>query len=348
MKFEAVTIKDIARELGLSTSTVSRALRDSYEISTETKKIVLECAERLNYTPNPIALSLKERRSRSIAVVVCEIANSFFSQAINGIESIAYNKGYNIIISQNHESFKRELDNLQFLASRSIDGLIVSVSSETEDMDHFKKLFDRGLPIVFFDRITEEMKTHLVTVNNFKGAYDATLHLLENGYRNIACLANSPHLSIAVERIAGYKKAHSDFGLSINEELIKHCVYGGIEKSEVEQAINELLSSGIKVDAVLGLSDKLTTGAFGVIQKKGLNIPNDIGVIGFCNSDLTELLDPSLSVIRQPAFDMGKAATELLLEVIESKRPTKEFTRRILEPQLIVRNSTVRKELVLQ
>src|SRR5919112_4985291 len=151
MRFEAVTIKDIAKELSLSTSTVSRALRDSYEISAETKKIVLECAERLNYTPNPIALSLKEKRSRSIAVLVCEIANSFFSQVINGIESIAYKKGYNVIISQSHESFQREVNDLQFLASRSIDGLIISVSSETDDMTHLKSLSDKGLPIVFFD-----------------------------------------------------------------------------------------------------------------------------------------------------------------------------------------------------
>ncbi len=176
MKYEAVTIKDIARELGLSTSTVSRALRDSYEISPETKKLVLEYAEKINYRPNPIALSLKEKRTRSIGIVVAEIANSFFSQIINGIESIAYDKGYNVIITQSHESFERELINVQYLASRSIDGLLISLASETRDLGHLKHLHERGYPIVFFDRIVDEINTHKVIVDNTKGGYDATTH----------------------------------------------------------------------------------------------------------------------------------------------------------------------------
>ncbi len=147
MKFESVTIKDLAKELGLSTSTVSRALRDSYEISTDTKKLVLECAERLQYRPNPIALSLKERRTRTIGVVVCEISNSFFSQAINGIESIANDKGYNVSISQSNESYEREISNLEFLANRSMDGLIISLSSTSENMDHLNRLHKRECPL---------------------------------------------------------------------------------------------------------------------------------------------------------------------------------------------------------
>ena len=150
MKFEAVTIKDIAKALGISTSTVSRALRDSYEISPETKQLVLDCAEKLNYHPNPIALSLKEKRSRSIGVVVCEIANNFFSQVINGIESISYDRGYNVIISQSNESYEREVMDLRYLASRSVDGLLISVSTETNDISHLKALHEKGLPIVFF------------------------------------------------------------------------------------------------------------------------------------------------------------------------------------------------------
>src|SRR4030095_5170259 len=162
MKFETATIKDIAKALNLSTSTVSRALRGSYEISTETKQQVLEYAEKINYRPNPIALSLKERRSRAIGVVVSEIANNFFSQAINGSESIAYNRGYHFIISQSHESQAREMLNVQHLASRSVDGLLVSLSSETVDLSHLKQLHEKGLPIVFFDRVTNEIQTHKV------------------------------------------------------------------------------------------------------------------------------------------------------------------------------------------
>lgn len=342
MKFEAVTIKDIARELGLSTSTVSRALRDSYEISAETKNLVLKCAERLHYTPNPIALSLKEKRSRSIAVVVCEIANSFFSQVINGIESIAYSKGYNVIISQSHESFQREVNDLQFLASRSIDGLIISVSSETEDMEHLKKLFEKGLPIVFFDRVTEEMNTHLVTVDNFNSAYKATNHLIENGYNRIACLTNSSHLLITKERIAGYRKALEEHSFAIDENLIKYCNYGAIQSDETRHAMEELFNLKERPDAILGLSDKLTTGALKFLQQKGIKVPQEMGLMGFSNGEFTEFLNPSLSIIKQPAFEMGQIATELLLSVIESKRPVKDFTRKVLETELIVRNSTLK------
>ena len=160
--FEPITIKDIARELGLSTSTVSRALRGGYEISAETKKLVLDYAEKINYKPNPIALSLKERRSHSIGVVVCEVANNYFSQAISGIESNAYNKGYHVIIAQTHESAEREVVNVKHLASRGVDGLLISLSSETQDLSHLHYLHEKGLPMVFFDRVCKEINTDKV------------------------------------------------------------------------------------------------------------------------------------------------------------------------------------------
>src|SRR6478609_1081457 len=191
MKFETATIKDIAKALNLSTSTVSRALRGSYEISPETKKLVLEYAEKINYRPNPIALSLKERRTRAIGIVVSEIANNYFSQAINGIESIAYNRGYHVIITQSHESQEREKVNVQHLASRGVDGLLVSLSSESEKIPYLTELHEKGLPIVFFDRITNEIDTHKVVANNYLGAYQATEHLIGNGYKRIAHITSS-------------------------------------------------------------------------------------------------------------------------------------------------------------
>jgi LacI family transcriptional regulator len=209
-------------------------------------------------------------------------------------------------------------------------------------MEHLKKLHDRGLPIVFFDRVSEEMKTHLVIVDNFKGAYEATAHLIQNGYKKIACLANSSHLSIAKERIGGYKQALIDNGFSIDETIIKYNNHGGIERHEIEKNMEELISLGERPDAVLGLSDKLTTGALRFLQHKGINVPNEMGLIGFSNSDLTELLNPSLSIIRQPALQMGKTAMELLLQLIESKRPTTQFAKKVLHTELIVRNSTKR------
>jgi len=344
MKFEAVTIKDIAKALGISTSTVSRALRDSYEISPETKQLVLDCAEKLNYRPNPIALSLKEKRSRSIGVVVCEIANSFFSQIINGIESISYDKGYNVIISQSHESYEREVMDLRYLASRSVDGLLISVSTETNDISHLKALHEKGLPIVFFDRITDEIDTHSVIVDNFKGAYEATEHLVHNGYKNIAAIANSEFLSITTERLAGYREALLANDITPNDSYIKHCFYGGMIFSEIEEAVNRLMTLKIKPDAIVTMSDKLTSGCLKTLKRRGLNVPEDIALVGFSNSDLAELINPPLTVVRQPAYEIGRDATELLLQLIESKRPIKQFEKRVLTPELQIRESSTPKK----
>jgi len=344
MKFEAVTIKDIAKALGLSTSTVSRALRDSYEISPATKKQVLEYAEQINYRPNPIALSLKEKRSRSIGVIVCEIANSFFSQAINGIESIAYDKGYNVIISQSHESYEREVIDLQYLASRSIDGLLISVSAETEDFSHLKNLHDRGFPIVFFDRVAESINTHKVIVDNFKGAYDATKNLIDNGHKHIANLAGSPHLSITKERLSGYRKALEDHGVPYNDSYIEFCLHGGMLYEEVEVALDSFISLEQIPDAIVASADKLTTNCLRYLKTKGIKVPEDVALMGFSNLDLTDLLSPSLSVVKQPAFEMGQLATELLLQLIESKRPVTEFEYKVLPLELMIRESSLKSK----
>ena len=340
MKFEAVTIKDIAKALGFSTSTVSRALRDSHEISPETKRLVLEYAEKINYNPNPIALSLKERRSRSIGVVVCEIANSFFSQVINGIESIAYQNGYNVIVAQSMESFDRELLNLQYLTSRSIDGLIISVSTETTDFSYMKELYEKKMPIVFFDRIVDEIKTHKVIADSYKGAYDATKYLIESGYKRIAAISNPLLVSISRERLAGYKAALTDNGMAADESMIKYCQHGGMIFSEVEKAVNELMVLQHPPDAIFAAADKLTTNCLRIFIAKGIKVPGDIGLIGFSNSDLAELINPPLSVIRQPAFEMGETATKLLLQLIESKRPVTDFETKVLSTELFIRGST--------
>lgn len=340
MKFEAVTIKDIAKALGLSTSTVSRALRDSYEISPETKKAVLEYAQSINYRPNPIALSLKEKRSRSIGIIVCEIANSFFSQIINGIESIAYDRGYNVIIAQSHESYDREVINVQYLASRSIDGLLVSVSSETKDLEHLKNLHERGFPIVFFDRVVDEISTHKVIVDNVKGAYDATEHLIKAGYKRIANLAGSEYLSITKERLTGYRQALEAHGRTFDDTYVQHCLHGGMVYSEVEEALDLLLKQKEKPDAIIGCADKLTTNCLRYFKKNKIKVPDDIALVGFSNLDLTDLLSPSLTVVRQPAFEMGQVSTDLLIQLIESKRPVKDFEKRVLPPQLFIREST--------
>ena len=347
MKFEAITIKDIAKALGLSTSTVSRALRDSYEISLETKKLVLEYAEKNNYHPNPIALSLKERKSRSIGVIVCEIANSYFSQVINGIESIAYNNGYNVMIAQSRESFDREMLNLQYLTSRSIDGLIISVSTETKDFSYLKELHSKGMPIVFFDRIVNEIDTHKVIADNYKGAYDATTHLIKSGYRRIAAVSNPEMLSITIERLAGYKAALAENGIDADDSLIKYCQHGGMIFSEVEEVVNELFGLKQIPDAIFATADKLTTNCLRLLKARGISVPADMGLMGFSNTDLTELLDPPLSIIKQPAFEMGEQAAEILFKYLDKKRTLIANENIIIKSELIKRDSTkVENEIV--
>ena len=344
MKFEAITIKDIAKALGLSTSTVSRALRDSYEISPETKQRVLEYAKENNYRPNPIALSLKEKRSSSIGVLVCEIANSFFSQAINGIESVAQEKGYNVIIAQSKEDFEKEVSSIQYLASRSVDGIVFSVSAETSDFSHIQQLYGRGMNMVSFDRVVDFPGIHKVSVDNYKAAYEATTHFINNGFTNIACVANAAYLSITKERVEGYKAALKDYKIKLNPDNIFYCIHGGMLYEEVEAIMTKAMSSKQKPDAILACSDKITTGVMRFCQQEQISIPNEVGLVGFSNLDLTDLLAPSLTVVRQPAYEMGRIAAELLIKQIESKRPIKEFEDVIIATELHQRASSEKKK----
>lgn len=332
--FKPTTIKDIALALNISTSTVSRALRGGYEISEETKKKVLDYAEKINFTRNPIALSLKERRSYSIGIIVCEVANVFFSQAIDGIESIAYNKGYHVVISQSHDQYEREVINIQHLANRSVDGIIISLAAETKDYSHIEKLHEQGLPIVFFDRILESMDTHKVTSNNVKGAFEATEFLISKGCTKIAHLANAPQLSITEQRKTGYKEALKKHGIPFREDYIKYCEHGGSMQGEVEQAVKAILNLPEKPDAIFVASDRLSMACLSALKK--YNPSDDIIVAGFSNSDVVNLLKPSLTCVRQPAFEMGRIATEMLINLIESKRTTENFETKILDTTLYI------------
>lgn len=340
MKFEAATIKDIAKALGLSTSTVSRALRDSHEISEVTKKKIRDYAAEINYRPNPVALSLKEKRTLSIGVVVSEIANTFFSQVINGIESIAYKNGYNVIITQSRESLEREQMILDYLTSRSIDGLIISISSETNDFTSLRQLHEKRLPIVFFDRVVEEINTHKVITDNFQGVYKATQHLLQNNFKRIGVIASNANLALTRERLSGYLQALTDHQISVDDSLIRYCSHGGSDVAEVENAVKGLLKLKKKPDALVLLADKITTETFSILKREKINIPKDMGVIGFNNSKYTSLFAPALSVIRQPAFEMGEKAAALLLSLIESKRAVTDFKLESLAPEIIIRESS--------
>ncbi|NIJ53415.1 LacI family DNA-binding transcriptional regulator [Dyadobacter arcticus] len=341
---EAITIKDIARALNISTSTVSRALRNSYEINPETKKLVMEYAEKMNYRPNPIALSLKDSKSKSIGVIIPEIANHFFSQLINGIESIAYNLGYHVVIFQSHDSYEREVANTNYLVSRKVDGLLVSLASLTTNLFHFQDLMERGLPIVFLDRVPKEIETHKVVADNFDGSYQATSHLIQTGKRRIAHLTSPIYLSITTERLAGYRKALEDNGIPFDESYVRYCIYGGKVVAENEEAIGELLALPEPPDAIFTASDRLTTGCLAVLQKRRIKIPEEIAIVGFTNISVAELLNPPLTAVVQPALEMGQQAVELLIRLIEHPQKKGDYEIRFLQTSLITRESSVGKQ----
>lgn len=337
----SITLKDMARELGLAHSTVARALKGSYLISEKTRDRVTEFAKQHNYRPNLVAQSLKSKQSRSIGIMIPTVPNSFFAEVINGIEAMATEKNYHVIISQNEETYQKELVCLEHLLWRSVDGLIVSVSAETVDMSHFEALKGKGVPVVFFDRVPEEIHTHKVIADNYRGSYEVTRHLVASGFTRIAQITSSPHLSITKERLKGYEDALSDCGYKVQKEYVKFCLHGGKEMDEVSTAVYELLNMDTPPDALITASDRLTIGCFSILKSEGIAIPEDMALAGFSNFSAPELFSPSLTTVVQPTFEMGKTAMELLIQMIESKRPVKEFQTVILPTTLKIRASTI-------
>lgn len=337
---ELITIKDIAKALNLSTSTVSRALRGSYEINPDTKKLVIEYAEKYNYRPNPIALSLKENKSRSIGVIVPEIDNPFFSQVINGIEAISYNRGYHVVIFQSHESFERESINLKHIASRRVDGLLISLAGETNDVSQLKELHQKGMPIVLFDRVSDEIDTYKVISDNFEGAFTATEHLIREGRRRIAHITGSPYLSITKERVKGYIAALQKYEIPVDEALIK---YSNYSSENMEIIIDELLSETHPPDGILTVSDRLALGCLATLKTKNIGIPEQISIVGFTNLKAASMLEPALTTVVQPSLQMGQRAAELLLDLIERKPNSAlpSYQTFKLYTELIIRESSV-------
>lgn len=345
-KTKAITIKDIARALNLAPSSVARALKGSYKISKATTQKVKEYAAKYNYRPNLMAQSLKNKQSRSVGVMLSSIPNNFYAEVINGIESVAASKDYHVMISQSHESYQKEVSGLEHLKWKLVDGLLVSLSNETEDLRHFEETMQLGVPVVFFDRIPESIKTHKVVVDNEGGSYQLVKHLLKQGYGRIAHITSSPQLSITQTRLNGYKKALRESGLPIDEAYIKYCPHGGGNETEIRQAVEELLRLKKRPDAITTASDRITLKVFSILKEKGIAIPKTIAVGGFSNFSEPQLFSPPLTTVVQSAFDMGKKATELLLKLIESKRPVKEFVTVTLPVELKIRESSLKKNKV--
>lgn len=340
MKLGQVTIIDIARELKVSTSTVSRALKDYPGISDETKKKVKDLAAKLNYRPNAVALSLRKSKSFTIGVIIPEVVHFFFSTVISGIEEIAYANGYNVILCQTNEKLQREMSSIETMLDNQIDGLLVSFSKETENFDHFTKLMNQNFPIVFFDRVPDIENTVNVTVNDFKGAYDATMHLIDQGYKKIIHLAGPKTLTISKNRIDGYKKALNEHNINQNPEWIIPCPIGTQKESyEITKALFNDKQN--RPDGIFASNDIAAAGAMMAVKELGLKIPQDIGIVGFSNWQFSSMIDPPLSSVAQPGFEMGEKATALLLEMIEKKKEANwEAKTIVLETELLIRKSS--------
>jgi LacI family transcriptional regulator len=340
-------LKDLAEALGLSVATVSRALRNSYDIGEATKNRVKEYAAQVNYRPNIAAQSLRNNRSRSIGVLLPNISNNFFSEILNGIESVGNEKSYQVVITQTTESVQNELRHLDNLLSRSVDGMLISLSSETVNLAPLKKIHETGIPIVFFDRVAKGFDTHTVRADNLTGAFDLTTHLINNGFKNIAQITSASLLSTTQERLEGYLQALLAYGMEPKEEYIQYCAHGGMLIEEIEEAVDKLLTLPLRPDAIIASSDRLTLGTFSILHKKGLKIPDQIALAGYSNFSAPELFNPSLTTLKQPAFEMGYMAATLLINLIEAKRKPSHFEKIVLPTQLTVRNSTSKKYTLL-
>lgn len=332
-----INIKELASELKLSVSTISKALNDSYEISDETKQRVLETASRLNYTPHPYASSLRGRKSRNIALVIPEVADSFFSLAINGIESVAKEKGYHVLICLTHENFENEKTILKEFQGGRVDGVLMSVSRETSHTEHINGLISNGLPVVFFDRVCEDVSTAQITTNDFESGYMATEHLVQQGCRNIAFMGISKSLSISNKRLAGYVQALNANHLPVRED---HIILCSNDARENQLLVKKLLHQKNRPDGIVASVEKLTPPVYQACSESGLIIPKDLKVICFSNLETASILNPSLSTITQPAFEMGRTAASILFRSLGKSNFRIPSENIVIPSQLVARDST--------
>ena len=330
---QKINLKELARQLNLSIATVSKALRDSHEISSKTKEIVLEAAARLNYTPNPYASSLRRKNSKTIAVIVPEVADSFFSLAINGIQSVAEVKGYHVLIYLSHEKFEIEQSIVAACGSGRVDGILISISKETCTNDHLTALQSENIPIIFFDREFENFNTAMVLTNDFECGKISAEHLIESNCKKPVFLSASTTLPMCKKRAEGFLEGLKNTPVSTDiENKIISC--NGSD-SENYQRILELISGKDQPDGIVASVEKLGLQVYLACQQTGIKIPEQIKVIAFSTNDTAPILNPSLTTITQPAFTIGKTAAEILFKAIDKPNYSYINERIVVPSQLI-------------
>jgi len=345
-----VTLKQIARELDVSISTVSKALRNSKEISEDTKQKVQAFAKLYNYRPNNIALSLKNRKTKTIGIIIPEIVHHFFSKVIRGIELVANNLGYNVIVGLSNESFSKEVINMEMLANGSIDGFILSISKETlqqQDYHHFKETINQGMPIVMFDRVVSEINCDKVIVDDVEGSKKAVEKLLANGCKKIAIVTTKDYVTVGRYRTRGYLQALEEHHIIVNPNLILKVDDELVSEDHfeiLENEIEQLFNINKDIDAVFAVNELYAIAAVKVARKFGKKIPDDIQVIGFTDGVLSKHAIPSLTTVSQHAQKMGEKAAHLLIDRleldIENEEEEEHYQTVVIETELIERNST--------
>lgn len=340
-----ITLKQIARELEVSISTVSKALKNSREISKDTTEKIQAFAKLYNYKPNNIAISLKNRRTKNIGVIIPDIVHHFFTTVFRGIEQFADTRGYNVIACVSDESLEKEVINMELLANGSIDGFIMALSAETQlknDFYHLKEIIDQGMPLVLFDRVTDEVICDKVVINDFEASYMAVKNLIDNGRKRIALVTTESYLNVSEKRAQGYYKALKDHNLELDESLILRLPYQFEDetKSEVFFEANKN-----KMDAVLCVNEIFAVRSMRIAQKNGIKIPEDIAFIGFTDGILSKLASPALTSVDQHGERMGEIAARMLIDKIErdeDKESEEEtFRTEVIEATLIERESTI-------
>lgn len=334
-----ITLKHIARELEVSISTVSKALKNSDEIGRDTKDKIQAFAKLYNYRPNNIAISLKNKRTKNIGVIIPDIVHHFFTTVFRGIEKYANKRGYNVIVCVSDESFDKEVINMEMLSNSSIDGYIVSLSSETQlkgDFNHLKEVLEQGIPLVLFDRVTDEVECDKVIMDDVSGAYLATKKLIDDGRKKIGLITTYDYLSVSRARTEGYQKALKEFGIPLDEKLILKSPSMEIDEGLIKKFIEET-----NVDAILTVNEIFSIFGMQVALEMGMKIPEEISFVGFTNGLLSKYANPGLTSVDQHGELMGEISAELLIDKVESENDEETYQTKILTPTLVERSSTI-------
>lgn len=335
MKKSPITIKDIARELNISPSTVSRALQNHPDISISTREKVQAYAKLHHYKPNGLALSLRTSKNKTIGVIIPEIIHYFFSSVLAGIEEVSDREGYNVIVCQSSENYDKEVRNAEALISSRVSGVLASLSKNTTNYDHFQEIVDSDIPLVFFDRICIGILTDKVVVDDYNGAFAVTDYLIKTGCRRIAFFSSPPHLEISKNRKNGYMDALRKEKIPVDEGLIRICD----TREEAIRVAPELLCRDDRPDAFFAINDECAVGILYAAKQMGLKVPEDVSIFGFSNGEFALASDPMLSTVEQHGFEVGKNAADLLIAKIKGETHGR-FTSKIVKTNLVIRGTT--------